>query len=111
MNKTLKFVKIKCQCGHVNLIPVTKTFRIYENIKCEKCGKAITEPNRLFSTKVNRDDKMPTYWKKKDGDRIHKYPVSSPCTAVWNGEPLYDRPEDVPSTTEKCDNCFPELPR
>ena len=54
---------------------------------------------------------MVKYWKKKDGDRIHKYPVPSGCAAVWNGEPLYDRPEDVPSATEKCDNCFPELPR
>ena len=54
---------------------------------------------------------MVKYWKKKDGDRIHKYPVPSPCTAVWNGEPLYDRPEDVPSATEKCDNCFLELPK
>jgi len=36
--------KIKCQCGHVNLIPVTEVFHVYEKIKCEKCGKEIAEP-------------------------------------------------------------------
>jgi len=45
MNKSLKFVKIKCECGHVNLVPIIKTLHVYEPIKCEKCGKtlAITE--------------------------------------------------------------------
>jgi phage FluMu protein Com len=46
--KKLQFVKIKCQCGHVNLIPVTEVFHVYENIKCEKCGKVIAEPNELI---------------------------------------------------------------
>jgi len=40
--KKLQFVKIKCQCGHVNLIPVTEVFHVYENVKREKCGKDIT---------------------------------------------------------------------
>jgi len=45
MNKTLKFAKIKCKCGHTNLVPVIEAFHVYEPIKCEKCGKtsAITE--------------------------------------------------------------------
>jgi len=33
--KKLQFVKIKCQCGHVNFVPVTEVFHVYENIKCE----------------------------------------------------------------------------
>jgi phage FluMu protein Com len=33
---------MKCSnCGHVNLIPVTEVFHVYENIKCVKCGKVI----------------------------------------------------------------------
>jgi len=48
--KKLQFVKIKGQCGHVNLIPVTEVFHVPENIKCEKCGKVIAEPNaRAFA--------------------------------------------------------------
>ena len=41
----IRVVKGKCQYGHVNLIPVTEVFHVYENIKCEKCGKVIAEPN------------------------------------------------------------------
>jgi len=52
---------------------------------------------------------MVQYWLK--GDRIHKYPVQSPCTAVRKGEKLYDSLSDVPSGNEKCDNCFLELPK
>jgi len=40
--------KIKFQCGHVNLIPVTEVFHVDENIKCEKCGKAITKAKELI---------------------------------------------------------------
>ena len=40
--ETLKFIKIKCRaCGHLNLIPVIRRFRLYGTIKCEKCGKMI----------------------------------------------------------------------
>ncbi len=39
-----QFDKIKCQCGHVNLVPVTEVFYVYENIRCEKCGRIIAEP-------------------------------------------------------------------
>jgi len=39
--KKLQFVKIKCQCGHVTLIPVYEVFHVYEPIKCEKCGKVV----------------------------------------------------------------------
>jgi len=46
--KKLQFVKIKCQCGHVNLVPVTEVFHVYENIKCEKCGKVIAEPKEVM---------------------------------------------------------------
>jgi len=41
--KTLKFVKIECECGHVTLIPVYEVFRVYEPIKCEKCGKVLAQ--------------------------------------------------------------------
>jgi hypothetical protein len=41
--KKLQFVKIKCQCGHVTLIPEFKTFRVYETIKHEKFGKIIDQ--------------------------------------------------------------------
>ena len=50
MNK-LQFVKVKCQCGYTNLIQVYEVFHVYENIKCEKCGKVIAEPkgtNRIL---------------------------------------------------------------
>ena len=30
--------------SHVSLIPVTEVFHVYENIKCEKCGKVLAEP-------------------------------------------------------------------
>jgi hypothetical protein len=46
--KELQSVKIKCQCGHVNLIPVTEVFHVYENIKCEKYGKVLVEPKELI---------------------------------------------------------------
>jgi ribosomal protein S27E len=47
-DKTLKFIRIKCRaCGHLNLIPVIKRFRLYEIIKCEKCGKVIAESKEL----------------------------------------------------------------
>lgn len=41
--KKLKFVKIKCQCGHTNLVPVFKTFRVLDPIKCEKCRRIIAQ--------------------------------------------------------------------
>jgi hypothetical protein len=41
--KKLQLVEIKCQCGHVNLIPVTEVFHVYEPIKCEKCAKTLTK--------------------------------------------------------------------
>jgi len=41
--KKLKFVKIKCQCGYVNLIPVFEVFHVYEPIRCEKCGRVVAE--------------------------------------------------------------------
>ena len=43
MAKRLRFVKIKCECGHVNLIPVYKTLRIEAELKCERCGKVIVQ--------------------------------------------------------------------
>jgi len=43
--------KIKFQCGHVNLIPVTKTFHVYEKMRCEKCGKVMAEPKELIMIK------------------------------------------------------------
>jgi len=49
--KKLQFVKIKCQCGYVNLVPVFKTFRVYEPIKCEKCERVIAEPKELVRIK------------------------------------------------------------
>ncbi len=53
--KPLKFVKIKCQCGHVNLIPVYEVFRVYEPAKCEKCTKVIVEPKEFSSRLSNAD--------------------------------------------------------
>jgi len=44
MNKTLKFAKIKCKCGHVNLVPTVEAFHVFEPVRCEKCGKVIAEP-------------------------------------------------------------------
>jgi len=49
--KKLQFVKIKCKCGHVNLVPVTEVFHVYEKVKCEKCGKVIAEPKELIRIK------------------------------------------------------------
>ena len=43
--------KIKFQCGHVNLIPVIEVFHVYENMRCEKCGKVIAEPKELIMIK------------------------------------------------------------
>jgi len=37
--KKLEFVKIKCQCGRVNLIPVTEVFHGFETMKCKNRGK------------------------------------------------------------------------
>jgi len=37
--KKLEFVKIKCQCGRVNLIPVTEVFNGFEIMKCKNRGK------------------------------------------------------------------------
>lgn len=34
-------VEVMCECGHVNLVPVIEVFHTYENIKCEKCGRAL----------------------------------------------------------------------
>jgi len=44
MNETVKFAKIKCRCGHVNLVPIIEGFHVFEPVKCEKCGKVIAEP-------------------------------------------------------------------
>ena len=44
--KELQLVKIKCQCGHVTLIPVCEVFHVYEPIKCEKCGKLLAQTKR-----------------------------------------------------------------
>ena len=52
--KKLQFVKIKCKCGHINLIPVFKTLRIEKTIRCEECGKVIVEPKELIE-----------FWKKR----------------------------------------------
>jgi len=41
--KELKFVKIRCEGGHLSLIPKYEVFHVYEPIRCEKCGKAIVE--------------------------------------------------------------------
>jgi len=46
MAKRLRFIKIKCQCRHLNLIPVYKTLLIDTKIKCEHCGKVIVEPQQ-----------------------------------------------------------------
>ena len=40
--------------------------------------------------------------------KVHKHPVPSTCTVKYDGEKLLDSP---PSGTEKCDNCFTDLPR
>jgi len=45
--KVLKFVKIKCKCGHTNLVPVIEAFHVFETVKCEKCGKDIAESKEL----------------------------------------------------------------
>ena len=43
MAKTLRFVKVRCECGHVNLIPVYEAFHVFEPIQCEQCGKTIAK--------------------------------------------------------------------
>jgi len=40
--------------------------------------------------------------------KVHKYPVPSTCNVEYSGEKLHPTP---PEGTEKCDNCFTELPR
>lgn len=40
--------------------------------------------------------------------KIHKYPVPNRCKVKYTDEPLHDSP---PASPEKCDDCFPELPR
>lgn len=54
---------------------------------------------------------MVQYWVK--GDRIHKYPVPSSCTAIRANETLYFTEADAKKHggKDKCDNCFLELPR
>lgn len=54
---------------------------------------------------------MVQYWVK--GDRIHKYPVPSSCNAKRINESLYFTIADAKKHggKDKCDNCFPELPR
>lgn len=44
--KKLQFVKVKCKCGHVNLVPVYEVFHVYEPIRCEKCRKTIAKPEK-----------------------------------------------------------------
>ena len=46
--KKLQFVKIKCQCGHTNLVSVFKAFRVHEPIKSERCGNVIVESKELM---------------------------------------------------------------
>ena len=54
---------------------------------------------------------MVMYWLK--GDRIHKHPVPSSCTAKRTEETLYYTVADAKKHGGKdlCDNCFRELPR
>lgn len=40
--------------------------------------------------------------------KVHKYPVPEKCKVIYTNETLYDEP---PTGIEKCDHCFPELPR
>lgn len=40
--------------------------------------------------------------------KVHKYPVPSQCKVTYTNETLYDSP---PAGYEKCDDCYPELPR
>lgn len=40
--------------------------------------------------------------------KIHKFPVPAGCKVVHTGEKLHDHP---PASYEKCDDCYPELPR
>ena len=40
--------------------------------------------------------------------KVHKYPVPSKCKVIYTTETLHDSPE---LGYEKCDDCFPELPR
>lgn len=40
--------------------------------------------------------------------KVHKYPVPDSCNVIYTNEPLHDSP---PTSYEKCDNCFLELPR
>ena len=74
--------------------------------------KLIGQPRELIRiTKTKRGDKMVKFWLK--GDRIHKYPVQSPCTAQRTNETLYDSVEEAKKHGGKdmCDNCFLELPK
>jgi len=41
-------------------------------------------------------------------NKIHKYPVPASCDVKHTGEKLHDY---EPAGYEKCDNCYPELPR
>jgi len=41
-------------------------------------------------------------------NKVHKYPVPDRCKVVYTREPLHDTP---PAGYEKCDDCFPELPK
>lgn len=55
--KKSQFVKIKCQCGHVTLIPVHEVFHVYEPIKCEKCGKLLAHTKRTnYSFEILESD-------------------------------------------------------
>lgn len=38
----------------------------------------------------------------------HKYPVPNSCNVTYTGEKLHDSPVQG---YEKCDRCWPELPR
>lgn len=41
--------KIRChKRSYLNLIPLMKTFRLYETIKCKKCGKLIAQSEELI---------------------------------------------------------------
>ena len=41
-----RFIKIKCACGHVNLIPSLEVFHVFDELKCEECGKVIAYMER-----------------------------------------------------------------
>ena len=49
--KKLQFVKIKCQCGYTNPVPIYEVFHVYEPIRCEKCNEVIAELKKIIGVK------------------------------------------------------------